>query len=226
MAYRRAGVLNVQQSPTTTQASVARQVLSMLVTALESEGIAMRAVQPGYVLLATGQNLYTLPETVIDCLGNGAYIDPTVSQVPFQASSETPVIKMDRETYQNMSSKSAQSRPTMYYFARNAPLSTLYLWPTPSASENGGQIRFQYHQLRPDVIDGTKTMPFERYWDEYFTYALAGRLALDNSMSLDRVGYMDQIAALKKADAKGYSKQNVNMQATIDHMTGWNRYRR
>jgi hypothetical protein len=160
MAYRRAGVLNVQQSPTTTQASVARQVLSVLVTALESEGIAMRAVQPGYVLLATGQNLYTLPETVIDCLGNGAYIDPTVSQVPFQASSETPVIKMDRETYQNMSSKSAQSRPTMYYFARNAPLSTLYLWPTPSASENGGRIRFQYHQLRPDVTDGTKTMPF------------------------------------------------------------------
>jgi hypothetical protein len=51
-------------------------------------------------------------------------------------------------------------------------------------------------------------------------------LALDNSMSLARVGYMDQIAALKKADAKGYSKQNVNMQATIDHMTGWNRYRR
>jgi len=226
MSYRRAGMLNVQQSPTTTQGAVARQVLSVLVTALEAEGIAMRAVQPGYVPLVEGQNLYTLPETVIDCVGNGAYIDPTVSQVPFQASSETPVIKTDRDTYQGLSSKSAQSRPTLYYFARNAPLSTLYVWPTPSASETGGQIRFQYHQLRPDVTDGTKTMPFERYWDEYFVYALAGRLALDNSMSLDRVGYLDQMAAAKKADAKGYSKQNVTMQASIDHMTGWNRYRR
>jgi len=221
MAYRRAGVLNVQQSPTVAQARVARQVLSVLVTALESEGIAMRAVQPGYVVLVEGQNLYTLPETVIDCVGNGAYIDPTVSQVPFQASSETPVIKTDRDTYQGLSSKSAESRPTLYYFARNAPLSTLYLWPTPSATEAGGQIRFQYHQLRPDVTDGTKTMPFERYWDEYFVYALAGRLALDNSMGLERVGYMDQMAAAKKADAKGYSKQNVNMQASIDHRTGW-----
>lgn len=226
MAYRRAGILNVQQSPTTTQGSVARQVLSVLVTALEAEGIAMRAVQPGYVLLSEGQNLYTLPENVIDCVGNGAYIDPTVSQVPFQASSETVVIKMDRDTYQNMSSKSAQSRPTMYYFARNAPLSTLYVWPTPSASEEAGQIRFQYHQLRPDVTDGTKTMPFERYWDEYFVYALAGRMALDNSMNLDRVGYLDQMAVAKKADAKGMSKQSVNMQATIDHMTGWNRAQR
>jgi|SRR6478609_546639 len=226
MAYRRAGVLNVQQSPTTVQARVARQLLSVIVTALEAEGIAMRAVQPGYVVLAEAQNLYTLPENVIDCVGNGAYIDPTVSQVPFQASSETVVIKMDRDTYQNMSSKSAQSRPTMYYFARNAPQSTLYLWPTPSASEDGGRIRFQYHQLRPDVTDGNNTLPFERYWDEYFIYALAGRLALDNSMGLERVGYMDQLAGAKKDICKGYSKQSVNMQATIDHMTGWNRYRR
>lgn len=226
MAYRRCGVLNVQQSPTNVQASVARQVLSLIVTALANEGIAMRAVQSGYVRLVEGQNLYTLPENVIDCVGNGAYIDPTVSQVPFQASSETVVVKIDRDTYQNTSSKSAQSRPTLYYFARNAPMGTLYLWPTPSASEDGGQIRFQFHQLRPDVMDGNNTLPFERYWDEYFVYALAGRLALDNSMSLDRVGYIDQIAAAKKADAKGYSKQSVNMQATINHMTGWNRGRR
>jgi hypothetical protein len=226
MSYRRAGLLNAQQSPSTVQGAVARQVLSVLVTALEAEGIAMRAVQPGYVVMVASQNLYTLPETVIDCVGNGAYIDPTVSQVPFQASSETPVIKTDRDTYQGLSSKSAESRPTLYYFARNAPLSTLYLWPTPSASEAGGQIRFQYHVLRPDVTDGTKTLPFERYWDEYFVYALAGRLAFDNSLPLDRVGYCDQMAAAKKDIAKGMSKQNVNMQATINHMTGWQRRRR
>jgi hypothetical protein len=223
MAYRRAGLLNTQQSPSTAQGAVARQVLSVLTTALEAEGIAMRAVQPGYVTLAEGQNLYTLPENVIDCVGNGAYIDPTVSQVPFQASSETPVIKTDRDTYQNLSSKSAESRPTLYYFARQAPLGTLYVWPTPSASEAGGQIRFQFHQLRPDVTDGQKTMPFERYWDEYFVYALAGRLAFDNSMALDRVGYLDQTAAGKKDIAKGYSKQNVTMQASINHRTGWSR---
>jgi len=226
MSYRRAGLLNVQQSPSVVQGSVARQVLSLIVTALANEGIAMRAVQVGYVALVEGQNLYTLPENVIDCVGNGSYIDPTVSQEPFQASSETPVIKTDRDTYQNLSSKSAQSRPTLYYFAREAPQGTLYLWPTPSASENGGQIRFQFHQLRPDVTDGTKTLPFERYWDEYFVYALAGRLAVDNSMALDRVSYLDQMAAAKKADAKGYSKQNVTMQASIDHMSRWNRGRR
>ena len=226
MAYRRAGLLNVQQSPDIVQGGVARQILSTIVTALQAEGIAMRAVQPGYVLLVAGQNLYSLPETVIDCVGNGAYIDPTQSQVPFQASSETPVIKKDRDTFQNLASKSSESRPTIYYFAREAPLGTLYLWPTPSASEAGGRIRFNFHNLRPDVVNGGMTLPFERYWDEYFVYALAGRLALDNSMALDRVGYLDQLAAAKKDICKGYSKQSVNMRATIDHRTGWkNRYR-
>lgn len=221
MAYRRAGLLNAQQSPDIVQGSVARQILSTIVTGLQAEGIAMRAVQPGYVELVAGQNLYTLPETVVDCVGNGAYIDPTVSQVPFQASSETPVIKKDRDTYQNLSSKSAASRPTIYYFAREAPLSTLYLWPTPSQTEDGGRIRFNFHNLRPDVVNGSFTLPFERYWDEYFAYALAGRLALDNSMPLERVNYLDGMAGAKKDICKGYSKQSVNMQAAINHRTGW-----
>ena len=221
MAYRRAGLLNAQQSPSGVQGGVARQILSTIVTGLQAEGIAMRAVQPGYVLLVAGQNLYTLPETVIDCVGNGAYIDPSVSQEPFQASSETPVIKKDRDTYQNLSSKSAASRPTIYYFAREAPLGTLYLWPTPSQSEDGGRIRFNFHNLRPDVNNGSFTLPFERYWDEYFVYALAGRLAVDNSMALDRVNYLDGMAGAKKDICKGYSKPSVNVQASISHRTAW-----
>ena len=223
MAYRRAGLLNVQQSPDINQGGVARQILSTIVTALQAEGIAMRAVQPGYVLLVAGQNLYTLPETVIDCVGNGAYIDPTVSSVPFQASSETPVIKKDRDTYQGLSSKNAESRPTIYYFAREAPLGTLYLWPTPSQSEDGGRIRFNFHNLRPDVVNGSFTLPFERYWDEYFVYALAGRLAIDNSIALDRVNYLDSMASAKKDICRGYSKPSVNVQATINHRTNWQR---
>lgn len=226
MAYRRCGLLNVQQTPTTVQGAVARQILSTIVTALQGEGIAMRAVQPGYVELVAGQNLYSLPESVIDCVGNGAYIDPTQNQLPFQASSETPVIKKDRDTFQNLSSKSSASRPTIYYFAREAPLGTLYLWPTPSQTENGGRIRFNFHNLRPDVIQGFYTLPFERFWDEYFVYALAGRLAIDNSMPLERVGYLDQVASAKKDICKGYSKQSVNMQVAINHRTGWQRYHR
>lgn len=225
-AYRRAGLLSVQQSPSTVQGSVAREQLNILADALESEGVFMRSVQFGYVALLEDVNVYELPEYVLDVVGNGAYISPSQSTTPFQAQSETPVFKKDRDTYQSLSSKGAQSQPTLYYFAREAPMGSLYLWPTPGASEVGGSIRFQFHQTRPDMTNGSLTMPFERYWSEYFIWALAHRLAVDNSLPLDRVSMLDQNAATKKEYAKGYSKQNVGMQASISHATGYGRGRR
>lgn len=219
-AYRRAGLLNVQQTPTTVQASTARAALNDMVDHLAAGGVLMRAVQPGYVTMVSGQNQYTLPENVFDIVGSGAYIDPTQSQVPFQANAETIVVMKDRDTWQNLGAKGASSRPTIAYFSRNAPLGTLYVWPTPGASENGGQIRFQFHVTRPDVTNGSNTLPFERYWTEYFVWGLAVRLAFDNSM-LDVAAALTPYAAAALQQAKGYSKQNVSVQATLTHRTGW-----
>lgn len=225
-AYRRAGLLDVQQDPTTTQLNTARMLLMDLVDKLSAEGVFMRQVQFGYVTMVLGQNVYTLPEDVIDVVGNGAYIDPTQSQVPFQAASETPVIMKSRDVWQGLNAKNAQSRPSIGYFARNAPLSSLYLWPTPGASEVGGKIRFQFQKERPDLTLGTQTLPFERYWTSYFVWALAATLSFDNSLSLDRVNALAGQAAADKAVAKAYSKQNVSVSVHIDHSTAWNRRRR
>ncbi len=219
-AYRRAGLLNVQQIPSLVQSSLARAALNDMVDHLAAGGILMRAVQPGYVLLLQGVNQYQLPENVFDIVGNGAYIDPTQSQVPFQAQAETIVVMKDRDTWQDLGAKGAQSRPTIGYFSRNAPQGTLYIWPTPGASEVGGQIRFQFHVTRPDVTNGTDTLPFERYWTEYFVWGLAVRLAFDNSM-LDVAAALTPYATAALQQAKGYSKQNVSVQAVLTHRTAY-----
>lgn len=224
-AYRRAGLLNEQQSPSTVQGALARAALNDLADALEAEGVFMRSVQYGYVTMVTGQNVYTMSENVLDIVGDGAYIDPSGSLLPFKAASEVPVIKRDRDTWQGISSKSAQGQPVIYYFAREAPKATLYVWPTPTTTQNGGLIRFQLKQTRPDMIDGTKTMPFERYWTDFFVWELAYRLAMDNSLDLGRVQALQQQALALKASAKSFSKQNVTMQANISHPTPWNRRR-
>jgi hypothetical protein len=185
----------------------------------------MRQVQYRNITMVTGQNQYPMLEDVIDVVGNGAYVDPTQSQVPFQAASETPVIMKDRDTWQALSSKAAQSRPNLAYFARQAPVSTLFVWPTPSASENGGYIRFQFQLERPDLTTGNNTLPFERYWTSYFVFALATILAVDNSLDANRVQLLGTMAAAEKDVAKGYSKQNVSVQVSINHSTGWQRRR-
>lgn len=225
-AYRRAGLMSQLQSPTTVQASLGRELLSNIADALQAEGVLMRAVQFGYVSLVSGQNAYIMPENVLDLVGNGAYISPTDSQVPFQAMSETVVVKKDRDTWQSLAAKGSQTQPTLYYFARGAPQSTLYLWPTPGPLQVGGQIRFEQHQTRPDVSNGNNTLPFERYWTDFFVWELAFQLAIDNSLSLDRAGALATRAGALKANAKAYSKQNVTMQAVISHPTAYGRRRR
>ena len=226
-AYRRAGLVNEAQKPSTVQLDNARLILMDLVDKLAAEGPFMREVQYRNVAMVLGQNQYPMTEDVIDVVGgNGAYIDPTQSQAPFSASSETPVLMKDRDTWQGLSSKSAQSRPTLGYFSRNAPLSVLYLWPTPSSTEVGGYVRFQFQVTRPDLTVGTNTLPFERYWTAYFVWALAAVLAFDNSLPLDRVQLLSQEAAQNKQVAKGYSKQNVSLVARVSHFTGWESRRR
>lgn len=224
-AYRRAGLLNEQQTPSTVQLNNSRLLLSDLCDRLSAEGVFMRQVQYRNVTLVSGQNQYTMTEDIIDVVGNGAYVDPTQSQVAFQANSETTVIMTDRDTWQGLTSKTAASRPTLGYFARQAPLSTLFLYPTPSATEAGGYIRFQFQVERPDLTVGTNTMPFERYWSSYFVWALAAVLAMDNSLSLDRVQMLGQQAAAEREICKGYSKQNVSVRVAINHPTGWGRRR-
>lgn len=219
-AYRRAGLVSVAQAATTAQLAAGRGTLGDLIDFIAAGGVLMRAVQVGYVTLQTGINRYTMTENVYDIVGAGAYIDPTQSQVPFQAAAETPVIMKDRDTWQGLTAKSAQSRPYIAYFAREAPTGTLYVWPTPSATENGGKIRFNLHVTRPDVTDGSKTIPFERYWTEYFVWGLAVRLAFDNSLP-DVAGALAPMATAALQQAKGYSKQNVSVRAKLDHSTAW-----
>jgi hypothetical protein len=224
-AYRRAGLLNVQQTPSNAQLAAARPLLSDLVTKLSAEGVFMRQVQFRNVTLLLGQNQYPMLEDVIDIVGNGAYVDPTQVQTAFHAASETPVIKTDRATWQSLSSKASVSRPTLAYFARQAPLSTLFLWPTPGASEAGGYVRFEMQLERPDLTTGNNTLPFERYWTSYFVFALATILAIDNSLDMNRVQLLGSQASAEKDVAKAFSKQNVSQQARINHPTGWSRRR-
>lgn len=225
-AYRRAGLINEQQKPNTVQLNNARLLLMDLIDKLSAEGVFMRQVEVGYVLLVQGENVYTVNEDIIDIVGNGAYIDPTQSQVPFQASSETPVVMKSRDVWQGLTSKSAQSRPTIGYFAREAPKPTLYLWPTPSATENGGKIRFNFQKERPDLTLGTQTLPFERYWTAYFVWALAAVLAIDNSLPMDRVQMLVGEAGANLAICKGYSKQNTSTVVRLSHRTAWGHNRR
>lgn len=220
LAYQMAGIVSVYSGLTTQQATHAQDLLELITKTAQTFGMMARTAQLYNLTLTASVSAYTLPQSILDVLEDGAFIDP--SQNVNAASGETPVRAISRETWQGLSAKDATGRPTLYFPDRTADALVLNIWPTPDA-QNAGTIRLQTHRLRADVIDGSATLDFEVYWTEYFVAELGARLALSHSMSGERVSMLKREAADKLEKCRAYSNQHVDQQFVLSHRVSGNR---
>ncbi len=219
-AYQVAGLQAVEQGiggPNWTERfSFARDLLDTILDALQAEGVFAKHVALELVELTEGTYIYSLPASVFDVVENGSYI--AEGQVVTAAQGETPVQQVDRETWQRLSSKASQSRPTMFWTRRDVSPPQVYLWPTP---DEDGTIRFQVHRLLADVTDGTVTIDLERYWTTWLIWELAFQLAEAHSQDDAKCARLATMAAEKKRLAKAQANQGVPSQIWLSHRTGW-----
>ncbi len=218
-AYQLAGLLNYAQGLDQKRGNYARLLLESIVALLEADGLQVRAVDFVYVSLTTGTSDYEFAtsDSVLDVFGPGAYIQAGVTDVT-HADGETQVIQIDRVAWQELSSKSAEGRPTMYYADRFGALVKVKLWPTPTED---GTIRFQVHKILPTSMDGDASPPLERPWAQYFIWELAHQLAVAQGKPLQKCGYLGGKAQEKLQKCKGFSNQHTNVQITLDHDAGY-----
>jgi len=218
MAYRDAGLISIYQTLTTAQQTDGVDKLTRISMASQAKGLFARTVTFQTITLATNDTTYDLSSDTLDAIGPGMYADPSQ---PDPANSETLVTQVTRERWHENGNKSSSSRPTLYYVDRNTDTVKVVVWPVPSASENLGRIRFQTHRFRADVRDPNATVDYERYWTDYLVAELAAKLALSNSLSLERYQVLKGEAASKLLECKAYSKERPNQQFSIGHRSGW-----
>lgn len=223
-AYNLAGLAspeaNMQGTQWVARQSVAKDFLQVILDQIQTEGVFERGVSFVNVTLVAGTFIYNFPDNIIDVIGNGAYIDPTQTDIT-QASNETPVIEQDREFWQALSAKSAQSRPTIYTCDRETTPVSVRIWPVPSSTEAGGTIRFQARRLYADVANSTVTLDVQRYWAQYLIWELAHHLAI-SANKLQHGAYLAGKAAELLTKAKGESNQSTASSFVVCHGTGWN----
>jgi hypothetical protein len=221
MAYRDAALISMYESPTLRQTQAALDEFERIVNGTQAKGLFARTID-FYNLTPLVLNQFVYPATlnVLDVVGVGMYIDPTQADIT-RSSSETQVLPMSRETWQELSGKGAQGRPTMYYPHRVSDQLQIYLWPLPSAAEAGGTIRFQIHRYRADVRDPNATTDFERFWVDWLTSELATRLALMSGVSMERVQTLQALAISKLRDCRAMATQRVSQQFVARHRTGY-----
>lgn len=218
-AYRLAGLISVYQTPDASQKADARLLLDDIVKETSAEGVFAKSVLMRKVTIVASQTDYVMADDVLDVVGTGMFIDASQVDVD-HATSETPIVPMDREEWQRMSARAATGRPYKYWADRSVTPVTVRIWPMPD-SGNLGTMRLQVHVLPADVTAGGVTAPFERYWTQYLTFELAHQLAVGASLTIDRCTYLATLAQAKYKKAKGYSRQQQPKQAAFFHPTVW-----
>lgn len=214
LAYMEAGLLNPNMQLSEAESSVARDFLEVITRSVDVEGMFAKVAEDAEVTLAAGVVTYSLAADVIDVSGSGMYIDPTDTN---PGAAETIVKPVSRETYHEISAKTAESRPVWFFLDRSTVPLSVKIWPKPSTSEDGGILRLQIQRLRADVSSATVTMDFERFWTDYLVLKLAAKLARSNSLNLGRVQELETMAADTLRKCKAKSHQQVNQQFVVRH---------
>ena len=219
MSYRYAGLLGATQtlSDTSPEANVGATMLDTIIDALQAEGVYAHSVDFQNVAMVVGQRDYVFADSILDLVGEGAYIDSTETDIE-KANAETVVKQIDRQMWQRLSSKASTGRPVLYFVERSGTGVTARVWPLP---DEAGTIRFQVQQLPADTFDQASTPDLKVYWQQYMIWELAHQLALSNSIEINKVSYLAKTAERKKNRARAYANQHVPNIARVAHSGPW-----
>jgi hypothetical protein len=214
MAYKRAGLVEVRQTPHTAQMSFGRDQLELIIDELETYGVKTRAVTFITLTLEEGEHEYDLPTGLVDVLNPAKYIAEGESVT--SPTSETNVEVISRMEWQAISARSATGDPTRVYISKSADTLQAWFWPIP---DEAGTVRFMVERQLADTDLDAVTVDLPGYWNEYLVGRLASLLAEAQSMPAEKVLRltMQANAALTRARAKNNS--GLSNQIVVDHPT-------
>lgn len=219
LGYVQAGLAPIEQSINQVKTTHALSLLDTIMKAVQDEGIFARSVSFQTITLASGVFEYTMDSDVLDVVGIGMWISADQASDPTNAV-ELPVKDILRDSWQTNTVKTSVGPPLMYYCHRAEAIPQVWIWPKPSATEDGSLIRFQVHRLKADSTDANRTADAERYWQQFLIYELAHQLSLGAQKDLGRTQYLGGIARENKRLAKMYSFQRTETQLYLGTMSG------
>lgn len=195
-----------------TKATQARELLDVLVDALQLRGQFARSTEFYDVTIVEGTSEYALPATTVAVIGEAMM---ATEDEDFQ----TTVRPVSMGEYQAISEKTSTGRPTLFWAQMHATVS-LVLWPVP---DSDGTLTIQRQRLLADNNDGSATLDLERYWTRHIMYMLAHDLAVANSMPIQRCGYLRSLAESELALCKAKASGRVQPMITSAHRTQWSK---
>jgi len=121
-ALRKIGVVGMGVTASADEIETARVALGRMLKSWQSRGYNLWAVTSMSVTATTSASYSLTPARPL-----------ALQSVRFKSGSETPMLELSREEYDNLPLKSAAGRPTCFYYDRQKEAGTLYVWPVLSS---------------------------------------------------------------------------------------------
>jgi hypothetical protein len=178
-ALQFAGLLPLGRRPRAEQLADARDMLTTMLKALQNKGIMLTTAERVTLALTPGTASYNLDADTID-------VEFPTTWTPAGSTSEQIVERMSYSDYAPLSDKAAQGTPTRVYVEKSSLLTATF-WNVPSAA---GTWHYRRVRLIRDASDGGVTLDVTARYLEAIVWKMAYRMALANSVSLERVKYL------------------------------------
>ena len=125
---------------------------------------------------------------------------------------DTPLTEWSHAEYQDQPNKAVTGVPVAYYYDPQRASGTVYVWPTPGASEAAEYaLQFTYLRTIEDFDDTTNDPDLPQEWTEALCYGLAERLALKYGVAPDIRSEIAQRAALLKAQIDSWDTEPASL---------------
>ena len=204
-SYERIGLQNVSGY----QLKTAKRSLNILFSEWGNRGLHYWEVANNNITLVDGQATYTMYRSTGDGTSDATavYGVDNVLEANYRITStnvDTPMTAISSSQYQGFSNKTSKGIPTQYFVERFIDKTTITLYLTPGAAEDGNKINYYYVKRIQDVGAYTNAtdVPFRFVpcMCAGLAYYLSQKNAPQRTQEL-KLLYEDELARAVKEDA-------------------------
>lgn len=213
-ALQLAGLLEASQRPADFEADLemARDFLSLELTALQAENLLTRNVERKTLTLSAGVASYQLDADCIDVFVGPDNVVGTI--LSSAGSAETLVRAIRRHEYVEIANKTSSGTPVLCFVEKLARVSVVF-WPIP-----GSTVTFNYQKVRAvmDVTPGSATPDVWVRRQNALLWSLAFTMAVAKSQPLAKCAFLKGERDRVKEMAKQDDVESGHGQLYIAHM--------
>jgi hypothetical protein len=219
-ALRVLGVIGTGETPNTEDYTNCSQALNIMIKGWSTVDQPLWVVQSLQIPMITGVLSYQIGPTAT---GTGAIVmsRPLGMFSAFIRDSnnlDTVLTPISRQEYDEQGSKTSAGTPNQFYFDRQEPNATLYVFNVPSDSTHTIYARIQRQFY--DMTSSTDNFDFPEEFFQALKWGLAADLCVEYGVDAKMIPYYEQKAEHHIDLAFASSQEDTNVYFTIDPQVG------